>query len=148
MPSRHFLSFLTRHQLIWVQSLNLPLLKVTLKPGTNPKQWNGDHRQSGGIPYRVGDGGAFQCFCTSPHSSPILPSFYNINRSRCTVVAAVALGCAIPGAKGSQKRRATMTFEWQMKQPVGVANPNAFTAYYLPRYVRHSSPRVFGNALF
>lgn len=28
-----------------------------------------------------------------------------------------------------------MTFAWQMKQPIGVPNPNAFTAYFLPRYV-------------
>lgn len=41
----------------------------------------------------------------------------------------------ILGAQGTTKRQASMTMSWQIKQPIGVPNSNAWTAYELPREV-------------
>jgi hypothetical protein len=70
--------------------------------------------------------------------APVL-TFRHSNERRCTVIAAVSLGMGIGESIGSHKRLGIMTFGWQMKQPVRAANPNVFTAYYLPRYVSRSS---------
>jgi hypothetical protein len=77
-----------------------------------------------------------------PVNRTLCPFFIDADRYRCTVVIVAALGCGINGTIGSRKRLETMTFGWQMKQPIGVANPNAFTAYFLPRYVSVALPQT------
>lgn len=90
------------------------------------------HKVLVGTLYQAASDGPLLCFCgfieyDKKHDS--------LSENRFAIVATVALTTGILGAQGTTKRQASMTMSWQIKQPIGVPNSNAWTAYELPREV-------------
>jgi hypothetical protein len=95
---------------------------------------NGIPTDCGGMLRQAEDAGSSQCQCKAKNCRLI--RFYILTKSlaRCglaIIMASVSMGS---GTHGTMKRIRTRSFLSVLRLGFGTANPNAFTAYFLPKH--------------
>jgi hypothetical protein len=119
----------------WVSQIETPSgMKAPGRP-LRRDQFNGGPADYGGTIQLAEGVGSSQCRCKAEiFSSDVTSHILTKDLTRCALAIIMASTSMGSGSHGTMKRIRTGSFLAVLRLGFGTANPNAFTAYFLPKY--------------